>query len=121
MVDYTNQLMNRGLNCMDALTTAGPRRLRPILMTTLTTVLGMLPMALSTSEGSEMMHGLSISVIFGLSLSTLVTLIFIPVYVDERAETQKKRKKNGKTDCGKFKAIGNRRIKKVWKWQLKTN
>lgn len=79
LVDYTNQLMERGMNAFDALTTAGPRRLRPILMTTLTTVLGMLPMALATSEGSEMMQALAISVIFGLTLSTVVTLVFIPV------------------------------------------
>lgn len=79
LVDYTNQLMERGMNCYDALTTAGPRRLRPILMTTLTTVLGMVPMALATSEGSEMMQALAIAVIFGLTLSTVITLIFIPV------------------------------------------
>lgn len=94
LVDYTNQLMDRGMNCYDALTTAGPRRLRPILMTTLTTVLGMLPMALATSEGSEMMQALAIAVIFGLSLSTVVTLIFIPVlymWMNER-----KRKANAK-------------------------
>lgn len=94
LVDYTNQLMDRGMNCYDALTTAGPRRLRPILMTTLTTVLGMLPMALATSEGSEMMQALAVAVIFGLSLSTVVTLIFIPVlymWMNER-----KRKANAK-------------------------
>lgn len=94
LVDYTNQLMERGMNCYDALTTAGPRRLRPILMTTLTTVLGMVPMALATSEGSEMMQALAIAVIFGLTLSTMVTLIFIPVlymWMNER-----KRKSNAK-------------------------
>lgn len=79
LVDYANQLMDRGMNCYDALTSAGPRRLRPILMTTLTTVLGMVPMAVASSEGSEMMKALAISVIFGLTLSTIVTLVFIPV------------------------------------------
>jgi HAE1 family hydrophobic/amphiphilic exporter-1 len=79
LVDYANQLMERGMTCYDALTTAGPRRLRPILMTTLTTILGMVPMAVATSEGSEMMRALSIGVIFGLTLSTVVTLVFIPV------------------------------------------
>lgn len=79
LVDYANQLMDRGMSCYDALTSAGPRRLRPILMTTLTTVLGMVPMALASSEGSEMMKALAISVIFGLTLSTVVTLVFIPV------------------------------------------
>ena len=79
LVDYTNQLMERGMSCYDALTSAGPRRLRPILMTTLTTILGMVPMAVATSEGSEMMQALAIGVIFGLTLSTVVTLVFIPV------------------------------------------
>lgn len=95
LVDYTNQLMERGMNCFDALTTSGPRRLRPILMTTLTTVLGMLPMALATSEGSEMMQALAVAVIFGLSLSTVVTLIFIPVlymWMNERKRKANARK-----------------------------
>ena len=94
LVDYTNQLMERGMTCYDALTSAGPRRLRPILMTTLTTVLGMVPMALATSEGSEMMQALAIGVIFGLTLSTVVTLVFIPVlymWMNER-----RRKANAK-------------------------
>lgn len=94
LVDYANQLMDRGMNCYDALTSAGPRRLRPILMTTLTTVLGMVPMALATSEGSEMMQALAIGVIFGLTLSTVVTLVFIPVlymWMNER-----RRKANAK-------------------------
>ena len=94
LVDYTNQLMERGMNCYDALTSAGPRRLRPILMTTLTTILGMVPMAVATSEGSEMMQALSIGVIFGLTLSTVVTLVFIPVlymWMNER-----RRKANAK-------------------------
>lgn len=79
LIDYTNQLMDRGMRCYDALTTAGPRRLRPILMTTLTTILGMLPLVFSQQEGSEMMRTMAISVIFGLTLSSLVTLVFIPV------------------------------------------
>ena len=95
LVDYTNQLMDRGMNCYDALTSAGPRRLRPILMTTLTTVLGMVPMALATSEGSEMMQALAIAVIFGLTLSTVVTLIFIPflyMWMNERKRKSNARK-----------------------------
>lgn len=95
LVDYANQLMDRGLSCYDALVTAGPRRLRPILMTTLTTILGMLPMALSKAEGSEMMQSLSIGVIFGLAFSTVVTLVFIPVlylWMNERKENKKRKK-----------------------------
>lgn len=99
LVDYVNQLMGRGLSCYDALITAGPRRLRPILMTTLTTILGMLPMALSIKEGSEMMQSLAIGVIFGLAFSTVITLIFIPVvytWMNERKIRRKQKKENKK-------------------------
>ncbi len=92
LVDYINQLKARGMDTYQAITTAGPSRLRPILMTTLTTILGLLPMAFSNSEGSEMMHGLSIGVIFGLMLSTMVTLVFIPVLYAIADEKRTKRK-----------------------------
>lgn len=95
LVDYANQLMDRGLNCYDALVTAGPRRLRPILMTTLTTILGMLPMAVSQQEGGEMMQGLAVGVIFGLAFSTIITLVFIPViyiWMNERKLNRKDKK-----------------------------
>jgi len=87
LVDYANQLrFIHGKDYIEALLEAGPSRLRPILMTVLTTVLGLLPMAIATSSGMEMMQPLGIAVIFGLSLSTAVTLVFIPVlyaYVTE--------------------------------------
>lgn len=95
LVDYTNQLMARGMSCYKALTTAGPRRLRPIMMTTLTTILGLVPMVVTRQEGSEMMCSLALSVIFGLTLSSLVTLIFIPVlyaWMNSRKEKRKKRR-----------------------------
>lgn len=80
LVDYTNQLIEKhGMECDEALIKAGPNRLRPILMTTLTTVLGMVPMALGVGEGMEMQQPLAIAVIFGLSLSTVVTLVFVPI------------------------------------------
>ena len=79
LVDYTNQLMARGMACNEALEKAGSTRLRPILMTTMTTVLGLVPMAISTAEGTEMQRPLAIAVMFGLMLSTIVTLVFIPV------------------------------------------
>ena len=63
----------------EAIFQAGPDRLRPILMTTLTTVLGMVPLALATTEGTEMQQPMALVIIFGLSLSTLITLVFIPV------------------------------------------
>jgi len=87
LVSYVNLLRARGLTMRDALMEGGERRLRPILMTTLTTVLGMLPMALSRGEGAEIWRPLAISVIGGLSFATLVTLILIPVVyslVEER-------------------------------------
>jgi len=80
LVDYTNLLIReRGMSLLDALNTAGPVRMRPILMTTLTTVLALVPMIMAKGQGSELMKGLSSVVIFGLSLSTLVTLLFVPV------------------------------------------
>lgn len=80
LVDYANQLIReRNMECDEALLEAGPSRLRPILMTTLTTVVGLLPMAFATSSGMETQQPLGIVVIFGLSISTLVTLVFIPV------------------------------------------
>ena len=79
LVSYVNLTRARGLGMMDALKEAGERRLRPILMTTLTTTLGMLPMALSRGEGAEIWRPLAFSVIGGLTFSTLVTLVLIPV------------------------------------------
>ena len=78
LIDYTILLRERGMNVRDASTTAARSRLRPILMTTLTTVLGMLPMAIGTGEGSEMWRSLGVTVCWGLSVSTLVTLVLIP-------------------------------------------
>ncbi len=78
LIDYTILLQERGYTVVNAVTEAAQSRLRPILMTTLTTVLGMLPMALGTGEGSEMWRALGITVAWGLSISTLVTLIIIP-------------------------------------------
>ena len=79
MVDYANTLMSRGLNRHEALLEAGPTRLRPILMTTLAMIGGMLPTALALSQGSESRSPMAIAVIGGLALSTLLTLIVIPV------------------------------------------
>lgn len=78
LIDYTILLQERGHSVVDAVTEAAQSRLRPILMTTLTTVLGMLPMALGRGEGSEMWRSLGVTVAWGLSVSTLVTLVIIP-------------------------------------------
>ncbi len=78
LVDYTNLLRTRGLGAREALMEAGRRRLRPVLMTTLTTVLGMVPLALGLGEGSEIQAPLARVVVGGLIASTLVTLVFVP-------------------------------------------
>jgi len=79
LVDYANTLRERGRNRHDALLEAGPTRLRPIMMTTLAMIGGMMPTALALSEGSETRSPMAIAVIGGLALSTLLTLIVIPV------------------------------------------
>jgi HAE1 family hydrophobic/amphiphilic exporter-1 len=78
LVDYTNQLRRQGLAKLDALKRAGRVRLRPIMMTTATTVLGLLPMALGLGEGSELRSPMALTVIGGLLTSTLLTLLIIP-------------------------------------------
>jgi HAE1 family hydrophobic/amphiphilic exporter-1 len=79
LIDYIKLCRERKMDLITAVVTAGKSRLRPILMTTLTTVLGMLPMALGTGEGSEMWRSMGMTVAWGLSISTLVTLVLIPV------------------------------------------
>ena len=94
LIDYTILCRERGMNIRDASTTAAKSRLRPILMTTLTTVLGMLPMALGTGEGSEMWRSLGVTVCWGLTVSTLITLVLIPtVYCAFTTRTEKRRNK----------------------------
>lgn len=79
LVDYTNLMRDRGHPLNEAIALSGQSRLRPVLMTAITTILGMLPMALSTSQGSEMWVPMGIVVIGGLLASTIVTLIVVPV------------------------------------------
>ena len=79
LVDYINLMRERGYELNHAIELSGASRLRPVLMTAFTTLLGMLPMAMSAGEGSEMWQPLGIVVIGGLLVSTLVTLIVVPV------------------------------------------
>ncbi|NLD47813.1 MAG: efflux RND transporter permease subunit [Clostridiaceae bacterium] len=79
LLDYVNQLRGRGMERNEAIIKAGPSRLRPILMTMLTTVLGMIPLALGIGEGAEIQAPLATVVLFGLLLSTVLTLLVIPV------------------------------------------
>jgi len=79
LVDYTNHLRRDGLPLKDALLSAGPVRLRPIVMTTVAMILGMLPSALGTGDGSEFRSPIAIATIGGLLTSTLLTLVVVPV------------------------------------------
>jgi CzcA family heavy metal efflux pump len=78
LIDYTDRLEGEGLPRRDALIRAGGVRLRPILMTTLCTLFGLLPLALGIGSGAELQKPLAIAVIGGLSVSTLITLVFVP-------------------------------------------
>ena len=92
LIDYTILCQERGMSVRESSVVAARSRLRPILMTTLTTVLGMLPMALGRGEGSEMWNGLGVTVAWGLSISTLITLVIIPVLYCGFTEHREKRK-----------------------------
>jgi len=78
LVDYANQLRRQGMAKIDALARAGRVRLRPILMTTATTVFGLLPMALGIGEGAELRTPMALTVIGGMITSTLLTLLVVP-------------------------------------------
>ena len=79
LIEYTNQLRKTGMTVKEALLKSGPTRLHPILMTTLTTVLGLIPLALGIGEGAETHAPMATVVVGGLTVSTLLTLIVIPV------------------------------------------
>ena len=91
LIDYTILMRERGYSVAEASVIAAKSRLRPILMTTLTTVLGMIPMAVGQGEGSEMWRSLGMVVAWGLSISTLVTLVIIPTVYASMASWQERR------------------------------
>ena len=92
LIDYTILMQERGHSVTEASVIAAKSRLRPILMTTLTTVLGMIPMAVGQGEGSEMWRSLGMVVAWGLSISTLVTLVIIPTVYASMSSWQERRK-----------------------------
>lgn len=98
LVDFTNLMRDRGYELNEAIALSGASRLRPVLMTACTTILGMLPMALSVGAGSEMWRPMGVVIIGGLTVSTVVTLIVVPVLYGifsrhgERDKAQKVRK-----------------------------
>jgi HAE1 family hydrophobic/amphiphilic exporter-1 len=79
LVDYTNQLRERGLPLEQAVLEAGPTRMRPVLMTAVSTIFGMLPVAFGTGDGSEWRNPMGLIAIGGLCTSTLLTLLVVPV------------------------------------------
>jgi HAE1 family hydrophobic/amphiphilic exporter-1 len=93
MVDFTNLLRERGLSVNQAIIDAGKSRLRPVLMTTLTTILGMFPLALGVGEGSEIWQPMGIAIIGGLSFSTMLTLIIVPVVYSIFVGSRKQKKR----------------------------
>ncbi|MFA5144473.1 MAG: efflux RND transporter permease subunit [Candidatus Omnitrophota bacterium] len=95
LVSYINILRARGLSMLEAVTIGGKERLRPVLMTTITTLVGLLPMAISTGEGSEMWQPLGITMVSGLTLSTFVTMLFVPTLYAVFEERIKKNNSNG--------------------------
>jgi HAE1 family hydrophobic/amphiphilic exporter-1 len=78
LISYINILRARGLSMLEAVTVGGKERLRPVLMTTITTLVGLFPLAISRGEGSEIWQPLGITMIGGLSLSTFITMLFVP-------------------------------------------
>ncbi len=99
LIDYANQLRRNGASLYEALKISCVSRIRPILITTITTILGLFPMALSQGEGAELMQPLAVSFIGGLTVSTVLTLVFVPcVYMvleQWKEKLSKKLKKDG--------------------------
>ncbi|MDL2282136.1 efflux RND transporter permease subunit [Parabacteroides sp. OttesenSCG-928-G06] len=93
LIDYTILCRERGMGIIKSCVTAGKSRLRPVLMTTLTTVLGMVPMAIGTGEGAEMWRSMGMTVAWGLSVSTVITLVIVPVVYAVFAGNGVKRKR----------------------------
>jgi len=92
LISYINILRARGHSMLEAVTLGGRDRLRPVLMTTITTLVGLLPLAISRGEGSETWQPLGITMIGGLTLSTLITMLFVPTLY---AVFEERVKKNG--------------------------
>lgn len=99
LIDYINLNKERGMSVMKSVVSGGKSRLRPVLMTTVTTILGMLPMAIGIGEGSEIWQPMGIAIMGGLTVSTILTLIVIPtIYASLHVrEMSKKRKAHAKS------------------------
>lgn len=104
LIDYTILCRERGQSILSSVVTAGKSRLRPVLMTTMTTVLGMIPLAIGTGEGSEMWRSMGMTVAWGLAVSTLITLIIVPVVYSVFAANGVKRKRRKMAKINKEKS-----------------
>jgi multidrug efflux pump subunit AcrB len=99
IVDFTNLQRERGLPLNDAVISAGKSRLRPVLMTTLTTILGMIPLAVGSGEGAEIWKPMGIAVVGGLTFSSILTLLVIPaIYSAFNIGKAKKERKSNAID-----------------------
>jgi len=98
-VDYTNQLREEGMGVIEALVRAGSVRLRPILMTTLAMILGMMPLALGIGAGAELRAPMAVAVIGGLITSTVLTMVIVPLayYLIDRFQIGMKHSKMSKS------------------------
>lgn len=94
LVDFINLMRDRGMDLYEAIALSGKSRLRPVLMTAATTILGMLPLAMSTGEGAEIWRPMGITVIGGLIFSTLVTMVIVPVMYAVLASKGERRKQD---------------------------
>lgn len=106
MVDYINLNRERGNGIIRAVVTGGKSRLRPVLMTSLTAILGMLPLAISTGQGSEMWRPMAVTVIGGLTVSTMLTLVVVPVIYTLFAASGVKRKHRKNKKAALLKQLG---------------
>ena len=90
LIDYVDRLVGQGIERREALVRAGTVRLRPILMTTLCTLFGLLPLALGLGSGAELQKPLATAVIGGLSVSTIITLVFVPTLISVLPDVARK-------------------------------
>ncbi|MDR2859003.1 MAG: efflux RND transporter permease subunit [Mediterranea sp.] len=116
LVDYIILCRERGQAIINAVVTSGKSRLRPVLMTTMTTILGMVPMAISSGQGSEMWSPMGVAVIGGLTISTILTLILVPVlycmFAGTGVKRQRKKLKSKRELAAYYEANKDKMIKK---------